>query len=216
MSPPSTRYLVDVLTRALTRLMVPVPACLAALAMQASVSGFAIAQSPPEFDEAILREMYEEYKTKDPETQVQLQAIYQSMGVDVTELAKKYGESTDGQAGESKSNDDQAAHANNVKIMPSLRSLKFTRTPEEILAARSRIGLAAEPLPAADASSQDLAQWIHRHVLAGEWEMFKSFLETHGGDEAEEIYAHVLSSTNHEKTELLPEGRTGAFRSRPW
>lgn len=85
------------------------------------------------------------------------------------------------------------------------KKLNFARTPDKVLEARAQLGLKALPMPDAKAPIDEQASWLHRNVLAGEWQTLQSFLKERAGPDAAEMYAHVLQSTNQGDPGLLPE-----------
>jgi hypothetical protein len=79
------------------------------------------------------------------------------------------------------------------------------RTPDKVLEARAQIGLKKTPMPSEKSPVDELAGWLHSNVLAGEWSALQVFLKDRAGNDAAEIYAHVLQSTNQGDPGLLPE-----------
>ena len=90
-------------------------------------------------------------------------------------------------------------------LLKAVRKLNFARTADKVLEARAQIGLKAVPMPAAEAQIDEQVNWLHRNVLAGEWQALQAFLKERGGEDAAEMYAHVLQSTNQGDPGLLPE-----------
>lgn len=90
-------------------------------------------------------------------------------------------------------------------VLAAIRTLDFSRTPDKVLEARAQLGLQSAAMPADDIPIADQASWVHRNVLAGEWQALRDFLQQRAGGDAQEIYAHVLQSTNQGDPGLLPE-----------
>ncbi|MEL7473465.1 MAG: hypothetical protein AAGK04_09125, partial [Planctomycetota bacterium] len=134
-------------------------------------------------------------------------AVYVDLGIDLEALMAIK------QAEERKAAGDGGRSS--AQLANIIRKMRFARQPEEVLAARARIGIKPEPLPAEDAPVPELTGWMRRHVMAGEWEAFATFLAERAGDEAEQIYSHVLQSTNDDKSELLPEDVLGLSEAAP-
>ncbi len=60
-------------------------------------------------------------------------------------------------------------------------------------------------MPESTAPVDEQAGWLHRNVLAGEWGALQQFLKERAGNDAPDVYAHVLQSTNQGDPGLLPE-----------
>jgi hypothetical protein len=158
----------------------------------------------PETDEptpeeiAQLKQLYDSL----PEAEQQaLVATYEAMGLDLLALFATLGEKAEGpqpEGGEAPAKPKQSLAA-------AVKALDFSRTPEKVLAARTEIGFAESPMPGEDAEAKDLAEWLHKHVLAGDWDALTSFVRDRAGEDAEAIYSHVLQSTNRGDPGLLPE-----------
>ncbi|MCH2136582.1 MAG: hypothetical protein MK101_08370 [Phycisphaerales bacterium] len=89
-------------------------------------------------------------------------------------------------------------------LMPSFSRKKFKRTPQAVLAARTKLGLESFR-PAETAEPRELVEWLHLNVMAGEWGELQWFLNERAGAEAPAMYSHVLQSTNQGDPMLLPE-----------
>lgn len=89
-------------------------------------------------------------------------------------------------------------------LMPGFGRKKFNRTPQGVLAARTKLGLESFR-PADTAPPRELIEWLHLNVMAGEWEELQWFLHERAGAEAPAMYSHVLQSTNQGDPMLLPE-----------
>ncbi|MEM9065195.1 MAG: hypothetical protein AAGB51_06850 [Planctomycetota bacterium] len=151
--------------------------------------------------------LYETYRSLSDAEQQAMVAVYEDLGIDLGTLmeAKENKERTAATPGAPPS----------IQLMEIIRTIGFVRQPETVLAARARIGIKPEPLPGADAGAQELIDWMSRHVMAGEWDAFAVFLAERAGPEAEQIYSHVLQSTNDDKSELLPEDVLGLSEAAP-
>ncbi|MEO1616578.1 MAG: hypothetical protein AAFV88_12050 [Planctomycetota bacterium] len=101
------------------------------------------------------------------------------------------------------------------QLVRAMRTVKFIRRPEDVLRARSDIGLEPQTLPAPDASDQEIVKWFHRHVMAAEWSAVKALLVMRAGPEAEGMYAAMIQGTNHSESELIPEDVLGLSESAP-
>ncbi len=80
-------------------------------------------------------------------------------------------------------------------LLKAIRALNFARTADKVLEARAQVGLKSVPMPASTAPVDEQAAWLHRNILAGEWSTLQVFLKERAGNDAPEIYAHVLQST---------------------
>lgn len=101
------------------------------------------------------------------------------------------------------------------QLVRAMRTVKFVRRPEDVLKARSEIGMEPQPLPPPDASDQDIVNWFHRHVMAAEWAAVKALLVMRAGTEAEGMYAAMIQGTNHSESELIPEDVLGLSEAAP-
>ena len=145
---------------------------------------------------ALLKKDYDRLSPSDRDAMV---ATYKDLGINLLE-ALGISAATDPAAAAALA----AAGAKN-DLLKSLKKLNFARTADKVLEARAQIGLKAVPMPAADAPIDEQVNWLHMHVLAGEWQALQSFLKERGGTDAAEMYAHVLQSTNQGDPGLLPE-----------
>lgn len=142
---------------------------------------------------ALLKADYEKLSKEDRESMV---AVYKDLGIDLMTAFGLNGPET--------GIDPKAAAAKN-DILKAVRKLNFARTPDKVLEARAQIGLKATPMPNEKAPVDELAGWLHSNVLAGDWSALQVFLKDRAGNDAAEIYAHVLQSTNQGDPGLLPE-----------
>ena len=90
-------------------------------------------------------------------------------------------------------------------LLPLVTGKNFARTPQTVLAARTRLGLVQQDRPEDAATPAEVAEWLHMNVMAGEWQVLEWFLAERAGDEAPGIYSHVIQSTNQGDPMLLPE-----------
>ncbi len=150
-----------------------------------------------ELSEDEISELKASYDELAPDEQAQMKAFYLDMGIDLDAL---FG-AADGDAATGEEADEAPAQT----LLQAVQKLDFARTPQSVLAARARLGLEQSELPDAEAPGIDSAQWLHQHVLAGEWEAFGTFMRDRAGDDAEAIYSHVLQSTNQGEPAILPE-----------
>jgi len=165
-------------------------ACAAPLAFAQSES---VEASVVEMSAEAIAAIRKTYEALPDDEKAAMKAAYLDMGVD---LAALFGETAAGPA--------EAAMPPESLLM-SVKALNFARTPKTVLAARGRLGLQTTPMPDDEAGVAARAEWMHLHVMAGEWEAFTTFMKEHAGDDAEAIYAHVLQSTNQGDPALLPE-----------
>ena len=150
--------------------------------------------------DADTQKLLDTLKTLPRDEQLAMIEYYKDLGVDLAEWLKP--EST-------------SASTRRRQLVRAMRSFKFVRRPEDVLKARSEIGLEPQPLPAPDASDQDIVKWFHRHAMAAEWAAVKALLVMRGGSEAEGMYAAMIQGTNHSDSELIPEDVLGLSESAP-
>jgi hypothetical protein len=92
------------------------------------------------------------------------------------------------------------------ELLGAMRDMDFSRTPQNVLAARSKIGFGQVPQPNfATARGADLARWVHLQVMAGEWPTLTAYLASRPKDESQRVYSQVLQSLNRGNSGLLPE-----------
>ncbi|EMI18253.1 protein disulfide isomerase [Rhodopirellula maiorica SM1] len=107
------------------------------------------------------------------------------------------------------------ANGRRRQLVRQMRTVNFVRRPEAVLGARSQIGMESQSLPAEDAPDQEIIQWFHRHAMAAEWDAVKALLVLRAGNEAEGMYAALISGTNHADSELIPEDVLGLSEAAP-
>ncbi|MCH2162640.1 MAG: hypothetical protein MK085_12310, partial [Phycisphaerales bacterium] len=135
------------------------------------------------------------YEALEPDEQAEMREHYDALGIDLIELfAEKDPE-----------NPGASAAPRKKPILSMVQRKKFARTPQSVLAARTKMGLEVTERPEEDAQDKDVVEWLHLQVMAGEWGELEWFLSERAGDEAEGIYSHVLQSTNQGDPMLLPE-----------
>ena len=135
------------------------------------------------------------YEALPPDEQAEMREHYDALGIDLNELFTEKEPEKPG-----------VAEAPRKKpILSMVQRKKFARTPQTVLAARTKMGLEVTERPAEDAEPKDVVEWLHLQVMAGEWEELEWFLAERAGDEAEGIYSHILQSTNQGDPMLLPE-----------
>ena len=129
------------------------------------------------------------YEALPPEEQAEMRELYDAMDIDLLALFS--------------AGDDPAGPKK--PILPSVSRKKFARTPQAVLAARTKLGLEDQDRPDDAASPAKLAEWLHLNTMAGEWDALAWFLSERAGDEGEGIYSHIIQSTNQGDPMLLPE-----------
>ncbi|MEO1527218.1 MAG: hypothetical protein AAFX06_17395 [Planctomycetota bacterium] len=139
-------------------------------------------------------------KTLSRDEQIAMVEYYKDLGLDLA----KWLESGNG-----------SQPARRRQLLRAMRAVKFVRRPEDVLRARSEIGLEPQSLPPPDASDQEIVKWFHRHVMAAEWAAVKALLVMRAGPEAESMYAAMIQGTNHSESELIPEDVLGLSESAP-
>ncbi len=90
---------------------------------------------------------------------------------------------------------DAMAAAPAMPLPEQIKQLDFTRTPQAVLAARSKLGFGSVERPK-PTDTQALASWFHTQFLAGEWTTVAEFLAELPAADGKAIYAHILQSAN--------------------
>ena len=129
------------------------------------------------------------YKALPPDQQEHMRAVYDAQDIDLLALIAMA----------------QGPDANKQPLLPLISRKNFKRTPQAVLAARTKLGLEENQKPPADLPPGQVGEWLHLHVMAGEWGQLQWFLADRAGDEAEGIYSHIIQSTNRGDPMLLPE-----------
>jgi hypothetical protein len=159
-------------------------------------------KAPPFSPEEIV-ELKAIYLVLDPDGQASMRAYYKDFEVELEDALGLAAERS-------------ASTRRGQQIVRAMRNLKFTRTPEAVLSARSTLGFGGRPFPDADAAEEDeIAEWVHLHTMAGEWELLGRFLASRPEAEAEPVYAAVLQSINRGDAGLLPEEILALAESAP-
>lgn len=130
-------------------------------------------------------------------------AYYKDLGLDLSPWLQ-----ADGNAG-------GTANGRRRQLVRLMRTVNFVRRPEAVLGARGQIGMESQSLPAEDAPDQEIIEWFHRHAMAAEWDAVKALLVLRAGNEAEGMYAALISGTNHADSELIPEDVLGLSEAAP-
>jgi uncharacterized membrane protein len=151
----------------------------------------------PELSEEAVAALKQQYDQLSDDEKAEMVAVYKDMGIDLLAL---FGVGEEGAAAP-----EAAPAAPAQTLVQAVQALDFSRTPQKVLDARAQLGLQAPPMPGEDAEVAELAGWMHKHVMSGEWSAFDRFLDERAGEDAEQIYAHVLQSTNQGDPQLLPE-----------
>ncbi|MBS0196546.1 MAG: hypothetical protein JSR77_07295 [Planctomycetes bacterium] len=133
------------------------------------------------------------YDSLSPEQQTEMKAYYSDLGVNLDTLL-----------GLATAKAEQANRAR--ELLGAMKELDWTRRPQAVLAARSKLGFGQVPQPnAATASGQDVAKWLHLHVMAGEWGTVADFLKSRPESDAQGVYSQILQAINKGDAGLLPE-----------
>jgi hypothetical protein len=131
----------------------------------------------------------------DPPSQDEMRAYYRDLGVDL-----------DMALGLTQAKSMQAQRGQMIAMSMRDGSLDFTRKPEAVLNARARLGFGQVAYPNPEtAQPQEVARWIHLHIMAGEWKTFSNYLETRPLGESEPVYSAILQGMNRGDIGLLPE-----------
>ncbi len=134
-----------------------------------------------------------EYEALPKERQDEMKAYYKDLGVNLDQVL-----------GLASAASAEAARVQ--ELVGAMREMDFARTPQNVLAARAKIGFGQVPQPnPATARGADMARWIHLQVMAGEWDIYSSYLAGRSKDEASKVYTQVLQSLNKGNSGLLPE-----------
>jgi hypothetical protein len=133
------------------------------------------------------------WEAASPEEQAELRAYYADLGVDVDKAL-----GLDAAKGE--------AQARAMELQGAMREMEFARTPQAVLAARSKLAFGQVPQPnASSASPMDVARWVHLQAMAGEWGVLGEWLRQRPEAESQGIYSTILQGMNRGDAGLLPE-----------
>ncbi|MFZ4429747.1 MAG: hypothetical protein ACOYPS_05240 [Phycisphaerales bacterium] len=120
------------------------------------------------------------WEAASPEEQAELRAYYADLGVDVDKAL-----GLDAAKGE--------AQARAMELQGAMREMEFARTPQAVLAARSKLAFGQVPQPnASSASPMDVARWVHLQAMAGEWGVLGEWLRQRPEAESQGIYSTIL------------------------
>jgi hypothetical protein len=168
----------------------PAPAAQSTATTPGTAAQQAAAGQPTPEEIAALKEQYESLPG---DRQDEMKAYYKDLGLDL-----------DGLLGLAAAASAEAARLQ--QTLGTLRGMDFTRTPQNVLAARSKIGFGQVPHPnPATAPGQDVAKWIHLQAMAGEWRVLHDYLSARPTEEAQGIYSQIIQSLNRGGSNLLPE-----------
>ena len=140
-----------------------------------------------------IAELKAAWEAASPEEQGELRAYYADLGVDVDKAL-----GLDAAKG--------AEQARAMELQGAMREMEFARTPQAVLAARSKLAFGQVPQPnAASASPMDVARWVHLQAMAGEWGVLGEWLRQRPEAESQGIYSTILQGMNRGDAGLLPE-----------
>ncbi len=155
--------------------------------------GAIVAPAGAPFSKEELADLKTQYEALPKESQDEMKAYYKDLGYDLDALL--------GYA--------SAANAEATRIretVAALREMDFARTPQNVLAARSKLGFGQVPVPnIATAKGADIARWVHLQVMAGEWGVLTTYLAERSKSEGQQVYAQIIQSLNRGNSDLLPE-----------
>jgi len=158
-----------------------------------AAAGLAAGPAPSPLAPEEVSELRARYDGLPVDEQAEMKAFYADLGVNLDVAL--------GLAGEA------AQRAMRVQeLQTRLRTMDFSRTPQNVLAARAQLGFGQVPHPnPTTASGSDSARWIHLQAMAGEWRAFGEYLAELPEELAEPAYAAVLQTMNRGNSGLLPE-----------
>ena len=139
-----------------------------------------------------LESLRADYTAGDLRTREQLSAYFTTLGINVEEVL-----------GISKEVQEEQARVSG--IIQVLTHMEFVRTPETILANRAEsAGNRAYPNPSIP-DPNVIAEWLHRHVVAGDWGDLREFLGAMAPESGREVCAALFTSLAAKDPQLLPE-----------
>ena len=106
------------------------------------------------------------YDALSPDEQARMREFYEEQDVDLLALFAAAG----------------GAEVQEAPLLPLIARKKFARTPQTVLAARTKLGLEDQDRPDDAAPPAAWAEWLHMNVMAGEWDSLHWFLEERAGD----------------------------------
>lgn len=149
--------------------------------------------APPALSKEEVAQLKEEFESRPKERQDEMKAYYKDLGIDLDQVL-----------GLASAASAEAARIQ--EMLGAMRELDFSRTPQNVLAARAKIGFGQIPHPnRATARGADLARWVHLQVMAGEWNAFAAYISGVPKDEGQRVYSAVLQALNRPNAGLLPE-----------
>ena len=131
--------------------------------------------SPEQLDD--LRRLYNSSAETDREC---LRSYFTDMGIDIRRLLGGPG---------------SEAPPTAASLAQAVRTIEFTRTPQSVLAARSKIGFGENPKPSAT-EFDALAKWLQLQVQAGEWTALATALRELASADAIAAYTQILQTIN--------------------
>lgn len=157
----------------------------------------------PELSDDEVKELKALHASLPPDQQAQMRAYYKDLGVDL-DLALGF------------SDERSAADARTKELLEAMGQREFARTPQAVLAARSKLGYGQVPHPdPGTAKAADLVAWLHLHAMAGEWAALGAFFRLRPPSEGQALYSAVLQSLNTGDPGLLPEEVLGISDAAP-
>ena len=127
-----------------------------------------------------LDDMRREYNGASSDDREALRAYFRDMGIDIKKIL----------GGPSESMEPNAS-----SLAQAVRMIEFTRTPQTVLAARSKIGFAVEAKPPATDFTAS-AKWLQLQVFAGEWDALGDALGQLPPADAIAVYTQILQTIN--------------------
>ncbi|MBI1190375.1 MAG: hypothetical protein GC200_06815 [Tepidisphaera sp.] len=128
------------------------------------------------------------------EGQDEMRAYYKDLGVDLDQVL--------GLANAANEAMQRFQEASNT-----MRELDFTRSPNNVLSARAKLGFGQVPRPnVSSAQGGDITRWIHLLTMAGEWRQLGEFFQQLPPKDASSLYGTVVQMLNRGVgAGLLPE-----------
>jgi len=133
------------------------------------------ALSPEQLDD-----VRREYNGASEQERESLRAYFRDMGIDIKKLLGGPGE---------------MGEPNAQSIAQAVRMTEFTRTPQSVLAARSKISLSAQPKPPVTDFAATV-KWLQLQVLAGEWTALGEALRELPSADSIAVYTQILQTIN--------------------
>ena len=133
------------------------------------------ALSPEQVDD-----LRREYNSASEAERESLRAYFRDMDIDIKKFLGGPGENS---------------QPNAQTLAQAIRTVEFTRTPQTVLAARSKIGFEVAPKPAST-DFEATAKWLQLQVLAGEWTILGDSLRELPTADAIAVYTQILQTIN--------------------